>query len=317
MADNKKITPLNVPKVKRGVKGALTPGEQPEKEQTPIEKVISRELTKIVEDINFDAKFESIKTAIESRQSEHLLPILEKINDKLNPILGALYGVSNVNDNTNPNALLSKLGNLDPKLTMFGPIDSMLKSIYELLTAQINNKSSYKLEDLAIAVSAEIAKFLKEIDNRPALENLTKTLEDMRSSVLSNSSAENINRIYSQLEVISNLLSNNKTIDYTVAISDVATKINSIANAISSSNSEENKDDSKLLSILNGISSAISTMSKATSENIAQSTNVLKEVSGKLDLINTETTVVDNSLLIDELKSIKQILIDDIVANYK
>ena len=27
MADNKKITPLNVPKVKRGVKGALTPGE--------------------------------------------------------------------------------------------------------------------------------------------------------------------------------------------------------------------------------------------------------------------------------------------------
>ena len=317
MADNKKITPLNVPKVKRGVKGALTPGEQPEKEQTPIEKVISRELTKIVEDINFDAKFESIKTAIESRQSEHLLPILEKINDKLNPILGALYGVSNVNDNTNPNALLSKLGNLDPKLTMFGPIDSMLKSIYELLTAQINNKSSYKLEDLAIAVSAEIAKFLKEIDNRPTLENLTKTLKDMKSSILSNSSAENINRIYSQLEVISNLLSNNKTIDYTVAISDVATKINSIANAISSSNSAENKDDSKLLSILNGISSAISTMSKATSENIAQSTNVLKEVSGKLDLINTETTVVDNSLLIDELKSIKQILIDDIVANYK
>ena len=107
MADNKKITPLNVPKVKRGAKNALTPGEQPEKEKTPIEKVISRELTKIVEDINFDAKFESIKTAIESRQSEHLLPILEKINDKLNPILGALYGVSNVNDNTNPNALLS------------------------------------------------------------------------------------------------------------------------------------------------------------------------------------------------------------------
>ena len=116
---------------------------------------------------------------------------------------------------------------------MFGPIDSMLKSIYELLTTQINNKSSYKLEDLAIAVSAEIAKFLKEIDNRPALENLTKTLEDMKSSILSNSSAENINRIYSQLEVISNLLSNNKTIDYTVAISDVATKINNIANAIS------------------------------------------------------------------------------------
>ena len=33
MADNKKITPLNVPKVKRGAKNALTPGEQPEKEK--------------------------------------------------------------------------------------------------------------------------------------------------------------------------------------------------------------------------------------------------------------------------------------------
>ena len=100
MADNKKITPLNVPKVKRGAKNALTPGEQPEKEKTPIEKVISREIAKIVEDINFDDKFKSIKTAIESRKSESLLPVLEEINDKLNPILGALYGVSNVDNKT-------------------------------------------------------------------------------------------------------------------------------------------------------------------------------------------------------------------------
>ena len=62
MADNKKTTPLDVSKVKRGVKGALTPGEQPEKEKTPIEKVISRELTEIVKEIDFDSKFKSIIT---------------------------------------------------------------------------------------------------------------------------------------------------------------------------------------------------------------------------------------------------------------
>ena len=90
MADNKKSTPIDAPKVKRGVKEALTPGVKPEKEQTPIEDVISRELTKIVEQINFDAKFQTIQNAIESRPSETLLPVLEKISDKLNPILGAL-----------------------------------------------------------------------------------------------------------------------------------------------------------------------------------------------------------------------------------
>ena len=159
MADNKKITPLNVPKVKRGVKGALTPGEQPEKEQTPIEKVISRELTKIVEDINFDAKFESIKTAIESRHSESLLPVLEKINDKLNPILGVLYGVSNVDDNTSPTALLSKLGNLNPKLTMFSSVNSLLESIYDILIAKEKSESSNKHGDSAIVMSAKKANY--------------------------------------------------------------------------------------------------------------------------------------------------------------
>ena len=159
MADNKKITPLNVSKVKRGVKGALTPGEQPEKEQTPIEKVISRELTKIVEDINFDAKFESIKTAIESRHSESLLPVLEKINDKLNPILGVLYGVSNVDDNTNTSALLSKLGNLNPKLTMFSSVNSLLESIYDILIAKEKSESSNKHGDSAIVMSAKKANY--------------------------------------------------------------------------------------------------------------------------------------------------------------
>ena len=159
MADNKKITPLNVSKVKRGVKGALTPGEQPEKEQTPIEKVISRELTKIVEDINFDAKFESIKTAIESRHSEILLPVLEKINDKLNPILGVLYGVSNVDNNTNTSALLSKLGNLNPKLTMFSSVNSLLESIYDILIAKEKSESSNKHGDSAIVMSAKKANY--------------------------------------------------------------------------------------------------------------------------------------------------------------
>ena len=134
MAGNKKSTPLDAPKVKRGVKEALTPGVKPEKEQTPVEDVISRELTKIVEQINFDAKFQTIQNAIESRPSETLLPVLEKISDKLNPILGALYGISSITDNTTSSALLSKLGNLDPKLTTFGPIDAMLNSIYKFLT---------------------------------------------------------------------------------------------------------------------------------------------------------------------------------------
>ena len=51
MADKKKTTSLNVPKVERGVKKALTPGNEPEKQQTPIEQVISRELTEIIKEI--------------------------------------------------------------------------------------------------------------------------------------------------------------------------------------------------------------------------------------------------------------------------
>ena len=158
MADKKKITSLNVPKVERGVKEALTPGEKPEKQQTPIEKVLARELTEIVKEIDFDSKFESIKIAIESKHGETLLPILEKINNKLNPILGALYGISNINESTNMDTLLSKLGNLDPKLTMFSPINSVLESIYDILIEQIKSKSSGKSDDLAIAMSAELAK---------------------------------------------------------------------------------------------------------------------------------------------------------------
>ena len=88
MADKKKSTSLNAPKVERGVKDALTPGEKPEKKQTPIEQVIGRELSEIVKDINFDAKFESIVTAIDSKETENLLPILEKISNEYNiPII--------------------------------------------------------------------------------------------------------------------------------------------------------------------------------------------------------------------------------------
>ena len=181
MAGNKKNTDndnkVNGNAVERVTKGAGTPsGKQQEKEKTPIEKVISlesvisRNIAKIVKGINnFDTKFESINTAITSIKSENLLPILEKINDKLNPILGALYGISNINDK-NPKELLSKLGKIDPKLTMFGTIDSTIKSIYEFLTSQ--NKSSYKPEDLANVVSAEIEKLLKEIEDNNSLESL-------------------------------------------------------------------------------------------------------------------------------------------------
>ena len=126
-----------VQKVTRGVKEAKTPGIKPEKEETPIGKVISCEIAKIVEDINFDAKFDSIKMAIESKQSEVLLPTLESISDKLNAILGAMYGNPQVNDNVKPSALLGKLGNLNPKLTMYGPLDDKIKGIYDILTAQV------------------------------------------------------------------------------------------------------------------------------------------------------------------------------------
>ncbi len=310
MADKKKNTPLDVPKVKRGVKEALTPGKKPEKEETPIEKVIGRELTKIVEKINFDAKFESIKVAIESKQSETLLPILEKINGKLNPILGALYGISNINESTNPDSLLSRLGNLDPKLTTFGPLDFKLGAIYDLLVSEIKSKSSYKLEDLAIAVSAEIQKILKNIDNRDVLESLSKTLEEMKSSVLSNSSAENINRIYKQLEVISNFVSSNKHIDYSVAISDVATKISNIASLLSSNDSSDKVDNSGSLKTLSEMSSTLKSMYELASNNIEQSTTMLREISGKLDSIHSETFIVDNKNVADKLEDIKKILVD-------
>lgn len=316
MADKKKNTPLDVPKVKRGVKEALTPGQKPEKEETPIEKVIGRELTKIVEKIDFDAKFESIKVAIESKQSETLLPILEKISSKLNPILGALYGISNINESTNPDSLLSRLGNLDPKLTTFGPLDFKLSAIYDLLVSEIKSKSSYKLEDLAIAVSAEIEKVLKNIDNRDVLESLSKTLEEMKSSVLSNYSAENINRIYKQLEVISNFVSSNKQIDYSVAISDVATKISNIASLLSSNDSSDKVDNSGSLKTLSEMSSTLKSMYELASNNIEQSTNVLREISGKLDSINSETFIVDNNNVADKLEDIKKIL-TDYTSNYK
>ena len=106
-----------------------------------------------------DAEFESIKTAIESRHSESLLPVLEKINDKLNPILGVLYGVSNVDNNTSTSALLSKLGNLNPKLTMFSSVNSLLESIYDILIAKENSESSNKQGDSAIVMSAEKANY--------------------------------------------------------------------------------------------------------------------------------------------------------------
>ena len=181
MADKKKTTSLNVPKVERGVKKALTPGNEPEKQQTPIEQVISRELTEIIKEINFDAKFESIKTAIESKQSESLLPVLEKINNKLNPILGALYGISNINESTNMDTLLSKLGNLDPKLTMFSPINSVLESIYDILTTQVKDGSSNKSEDSVTAMSAELAKVLNYDSVIESINDNTNSIIDIIS----------------------------------------------------------------------------------------------------------------------------------------
>ncbi|MDY2735123.1 hypothetical protein, partial [Intestinibacter sp.] len=156
MADKKKSTSLNAPKVERGVKDALTPGEKPEKKQTPIEQVIGREISEIVKDINFDAKFESIVTAIDSKETENLLPILEKISNKLNPILGALYGIPNINEATSMDMLLSKLGNLDPKLTMFSPINSVLESIYDILTTKTKEGSSNKPEDSKTVTPTEL-----------------------------------------------------------------------------------------------------------------------------------------------------------------
>ena len=143
-------------KVTRGVKEARTPGLKPEKEETPIGKVISCEIAKIVEDINFDAKFDSIKMAIESKQSEVLLPTLESISDKLNAVLGAMYGNPQVNDNVKPSALLGKLGNLNPKLTMYGPLDDKIKSIYDLLATQVE-----KAKNISKSLASEVG--LQEI----------------------------------------------------------------------------------------------------------------------------------------------------------
>ena len=317
MAGNKKSTPLDAPKVKRGVKEALTPGVKPEKEQTPVEDVISRELTKIVEQINFDAKFQTIQNAIESRPSETLLPVLEKISDKLNPILGALYGISSITDNTTSSALLSKLGNLDPKLTTFGPIDAMLNSIYKFLTENTNDKSSGGLEDLSIALSAEIKNLLETIDNRPILKDLSKTLEEMKASVLSNSSVKNINRIYSKLEVISKLISNNKPINYNLTILDVASKINKIRKILLSNAALDAKSGLKISKTLNSISSAIRKVSQTNYDGFSSSLTTLKEVSKKLESIDSKSYKKETNLILNELLNVKQILTNDIVSKLK
>ena len=152
-------------KVTRGVKEARTPGLKPEKEETPIGKVISCEIAKIVEDINFDAKFDSIKMAIESKQSEVLLPTLESISDKLNAVLGAMYGNPQVNDNVKPSALLGKLGNLNPKLTMYGPLDDKIKSIYDLLATQVEKVKNISKSPVNTSTTAIDDKFVDNIVN--------------------------------------------------------------------------------------------------------------------------------------------------------
>ena len=146
----------STPKVTRGTKEATTPGKT---KQEPIADVISREITKIVESIDFDTKFETINTAI------------DKISDKMNPILGLLFGVSQVDDN-NPASLLSKLGSLNSKLSLCGPMSATLTSIYDLIDEEIDNKPKYNVEDLAIASSNDIKKLLKKLNNRSLVSSI-------------------------------------------------------------------------------------------------------------------------------------------------
>ena len=155
-------------KVTRGTKEATTPGKT---KQEPIADVISREITKIVESIDFDTKFETINTAIDLCKPEMISPILQKISDKMNPILGLLFGVSQVDDN-NPASLLSKLGSLNTKLSLCGPMSATLTSIYDLIDKEIDNKPKYNLEDLAIALSNDIKESLKKLNNRSLVSSI-------------------------------------------------------------------------------------------------------------------------------------------------
>ena len=275
MADKKKIASLNVPNVKRGVKEALTPGEKPEKQQTPIEQVISRELTEIVKEINFDAKFESIKTAIESKQGESLLPVLEKINNKLNPILGALYGISNINESTKMETLLSKLGNLDPKLTMFSPINSVLESIYDILTAQVKDGSSSKSEDSATAMSAELAKVLN-------YDSIIESINENANCII-----EAINTFSEENVSSAKKEQGSKVLQYDVNINASGLDTNIIESLIDLS--KINIDSNEYLNNLDKIVSSLSALEvlnniKLNVENIENLEKVLKAFSNfKLD----------------------------------
>lgn len=305
MADSKNNTPLNEPKVTRGTKNAITPGEKPEKEQTPIDKVISRELTEIVKDINFEEKFESIKIAIESIEIEHLLPVLEKINSKLNPILGALYGVSNINESTNPESLLSKLGNLNPKLTMLEPIDSILNSIYSLLTEQINNEpSGSKPGDSDIAVFAKIENLLKDIS--------TKTVPSILSAINNLVNFNDFNsRIDQMIDVIKSKNGgelNTKALQYDVNIKASGLDNNTVKSLIDLSNIKINS--TSYLKNLDKIVSSLSNLK--TLNDVKVNTKTIKNIAYSISILGTiDLSVLDGFnkssvkplfILIDALK---------------
>ena len=90
------------------------------------------------------------KTPVETVILGDLIGIAEKINDKLDPILGILYGESTIND---PSALLNKLGGLDKTKTAFATLSSILSSIYDILQNKFGAESSSEAKDSATVIS--------------------------------------------------------------------------------------------------------------------------------------------------------------------
>ena len=139
----------------------------------------------------------------------------------------------------------------------------------------------------------------------------------MKASVLSNSSAKNINRIYSKLEVISKLISNNKPINYNLTILDVASKIDKIRKILLADSALDAKSGLKISKTLNSISSAISKISQINSDGLSSSFTTLKEVSKKLESINSKSYKKETNLILNELLNVRQILTKDIVSKLK
>ena len=152
--------------IRRGVNNAITPGN--ESQQSPedvLAAIISGNFEKIVDNIHINEKHKEIISTINniSANTNKTNDVLSSISNNVRAITGALFGYKGITENTTDKSLLSKLGNVDTKKTIYAGLCNEIKNIGLMIQQTNHGDNKNQVESITTEISSYLRNILEQI----------------------------------------------------------------------------------------------------------------------------------------------------------